>query len=224
MEITASTLPIAPITVLVVDDYTLVRTAISQILTSQPNIKQVAVAQNYAEAEKLITQLSPAIIWLDLHIAGSDSVAEINYLKKLSPDTHIMALTDVEDEQEAFVAIIAGAQGYRCKQDMDPEEIMPIIQMLCRSEFVLRPVLLAQLMQRLRTAALSPWGSEKKLRARGLLHNPELNGLARLTTQDREALQRISQVFRYDDIAKELHISEKTVQKYVQSLLSKLGV
>jgi DNA-binding NarL/FixJ family response regulator len=156
MEITASTLPITPITVLVVGDYSLIGTAISQILTSQPEIKGVVMAQNYAEAEKRTAQLCPTVIWLDLHITHSDSIAEIGCLKKLSPDSHIMALTDVEDEQEVFAAIMAGAQGYRSKRDFDPGEIMTIIQVLCSGRFVLRPMLLAYLRQRLRTAALSP--------------------------------------------------------------------
>jgi DNA-binding NarL/FixJ family response regulator len=58
----------------------------------------------------------------------------------------------VEDEQEAFAAIMAGAQGYRSKQDVYAGEIMSLIQMLCHGEFVLRSALLGCL--------LPHWGSE----------------------------------------------------------------
>jgi DNA-binding NarL/FixJ family response regulator len=216
---------ITPITVLVVNDHAFIRTAISQVLTSQPEIKLVVLAQDYAEAEKQTAQLSPEIIWLNLHMARSDGLAEIGRLRKLAPASHIMALADVEDEREAFVAIMAGAQGYRSQWDIDPGEIMPMIQMLHHSEFVLRPMLLAYLLQHLRDVAIGPrWTPENQPTALVLLRYAEPDELAELTTREREILQSISQGYRDRDIAQELHISEKTVQKHVQSILSKLGV
>jgi DNA-binding NarL/FixJ family response regulator len=132
-------------------------------------------------------------------------------------------LADVEDEQEAFAAIMAGAQGYLSKQDVDMEDIMAIILGTYRGEFVLRPELLTRLMQRLRTAAMPLWGSESGSGNHVLLRKREFNGLAHLTTREREILQLISQGYRDRGIAEGLQISEKTVQKHVQSILSKLG-
>src|SRR5438105_10737640 len=160
LESQTSTLP-GPLTILIVDDHALVRSALSQVLTSQPEVERIVMAADYVEAERQTAQLHPEIIWLDLHIAHADSRAEIGRLRQLALACRIMALTDVEDEQEAFAAIMAGALGYRSKQDLDPGEIIPIIQMLCCDTFVLRPALLARLLQRLRAAALPLWGSEK---------------------------------------------------------------
>ena len=218
-----STLPLRHITVLVVDDHALICAAISQVLSSQPEIKCVVAAQDYTKAEEQVAKLSPDIILLDMHIAHSDSIAEIRRLRKLSPDSRIMALADVENEREAFAAIMAGAQGYRSKQDVDPGEVMAMIRMICRGEFVLRPALLTRLMQRLRNAAMPLWSSENGSGYRTLLRNTEFNGLAQLTTREREILQLISQGYRDRDIAEGLHISEKTVQKHVQNILNKLG-
>jgi DNA-binding NarL/FixJ family response regulator len=222
-EIKNSMLP-RPITVLIVDDHALVRSAVSQVLTSQPEVEHIVMAQNYAEAEAHAAQLHPEIIWLDLHMEHADSYAEIERLRELSPTSRIMALADVEDEQEAFAAIMVGAQGYRSKQDLDLDEIMSMIQMLCRDEFVLRPTLLTHLMQRLRAAALPLWGSEKGPGRHPFLRTAASTGLAQLTTREREILQLISQGYRDREIARGLHISEKTVQKHVQTILSKLGV
>jgi two-component system, NarL family, response regulator DegU len=212
------------ITVLVVDDHALVRSAISQVLISQPQVERIVLAQNYAEAEKQTAHLCPEIIWLDLHIARSDSSAEIGRLRELSPASHIMALADVEDEQEAFAAIMAGAQGYRSKQDLDLDEIMTMIQMLCCDEFVLRPALLARLLQRLRAQALPLWGSEKRAGRHPFVWAAASTELAQLTRREREVLQSIRQGYRDREIARGLHITEKTVQKHVQNILSKLGV
>lgn len=214
---------VSPVSVLVVDDHALIRAAIGQVLSSQCDVKQVISSQNYAEAEAQAARLHPDIIWLDMHVAHSDSIVEIHRLRRLSPDSRIVALADVEDEQEAFAAIMAGAQGYCSKQDIDFDGIMSVIHALCRGEFVLRPELITRMMQRLRAAALPLWGTDNGSGSRVVLRSGDIDRLVHLTTREREILQLISQGLRDRDIAEGLHISEKTVQKHVQSILSKLG-
>ncbi len=223
LESQTSTLP-GPLTILIVDDHALVRSALSQALTSQPEVERIVLAADYAEAERQTAQLHPEIIWLDLHIVHAESRAEIGRLRHLAPACRIMALTDVEDEQEAFAAIMAGAQGYGSKEDVGPEEVMPMIHRLCRDEFVLRPGLVTYLMQRLRATALPLWDSDKTPGRHPLIRPATSTGLAQLTAREREILQLLSQGYRDREIAGGLHISEKTVQKHVQSILSKLGV
>lgn len=221
-----SSLIIKPITILVVDDHVLVCAAISHVLATRPEIKRVVIASNYVEAERQATQLHPDIIWLDMHIVRSpyDGIAEICRLRKLSPESRIIALADVEDEREAFAAMMTGAQGYRSKQDVDPSEIMLLIHMIYCGETVLRPALMTDIMKRLRTATMPLGGYENILGDRVLLRKGEHRGIDQLTAREREILQLISKGYRDRDIATGLHISVKTVQKHVQSVLSKLGV
>lgn len=223
LESAISALPEESITVMIVDDHVLIRQAISHILSSQPVIERVITAQDYVEAREQAAKLQPDIIWLDMRIACSNSIIEIGRLRKVSPASHVIVLTDLEDEQEAFAAIMAGAQGYRSKQDLDENEVMAAIDMIRRGEFVLRPLLAAQVVHRLRSAALPLWGSENEHGSHPLMRVTEFNGMVRLTAREREVLQLISQGYRDRDIAEGLHISEKTVQKHVQSVLSKLG-
>ncbi|HEX6478403.1 MAG TPA: response regulator transcription factor, partial [Ktedonobacteraceae bacterium] len=131
-------------------DHVLIRQAICHILSSQPEIERVVAAQDYAEAREYASKLQPDIIWLDLHVNYSNSITEIGRLRKLSPTSRIIVLADQEDGQEAFAAIMVGAQGYRSKQDLDEAEVMCAIHMILRGEFVLRPVLAAHVVQRLR--------------------------------------------------------------------------
>jgi two-component system response regulator DevR len=219
----SSALLVKPITVLVVDDHILIRAIISQILTAHSEVKQVVTVKNYGEAEEQAVKLHPDVICLDMHIMYGDSIAQIRRLRKLSPDSLIMALADIEDEQEAFAAIMAGAQGYRSKQDMDLGDIMNMIHMLCRGEYALLPALLTRLVQRLRNTAMPLWGNESKVGHRALLLDRDSNGLAQLTMRERQILQLISQGYRDRDIAEGLHIAEKTVHKHVSSILGKLG-
>src|SRR5579871_4180200 len=104
-----------PVTVLVVDDHALVRSAVSQVLGSHPEIKLVVTAQDYGRAEEGALQQKPDVIWLYMHIANKNGIAEIRRLRQLAPAAHILALSDEEDEQESFEAIMAGAQGYCSK-------------------------------------------------------------------------------------------------------------
>ena len=223
VEVRAGEMLVSPLSVLIVDDHALVRAAIGQALTPRPEVKLVVTAQNYTEAEAQAARLHPDIIWLDMNVAHGDSISEIHRLRRLSVDSRIIALADTEDEQEAFAAIMAGAQGYRSKQDLDLDDIITMMQAVCRSEFVLRPELLTRLLRRLRAAAMPLWGTESGSGNRALLRIGKINELEQLTAREREVLQLISQGYRDRDIAEGLHISEKTVQKHVQSILSKLG-
>jgi DNA-binding NarL/FixJ family response regulator len=146
-----------PLTVLLVADRGLVCAVKGQALASQPEIKQVVTARSYREAEKLAGLLLPDIIWLDVHLGRAAGIAEIGRLRKLSAASRILALADAEDEWEAFAAILAGAQGYCSKQEVDAWAIMPVIQMLTRDEYMLRPALLVRVMQLLRAAAIPSW-------------------------------------------------------------------
>src|SRR5947209_2251803 len=146
LAVSTSTLTLGSITILVVDDHALVRSAIGRALDMESEVKLVAVAHDYVSAEEQVVQVRPDIIWLDMHIARCDGIAEIRRLRKLAPDARIMALADEENEQEAFEAIMAGAQGYCSKQDIDTDDIMTMIHMIWRGEFVLSPVLLTRLM------------------------------------------------------------------------------
>ena len=211
------------LSILVVDDHALVCIAIQSMLTKHPDIKQVVTARNYGEAEAQAKKIQPDVIWLDIHVAESDGIEEIHRLKKLSPDARILVLADTENEQEALAAILAGAQGYRSQQDIDPEEIFTMIDTLYRDEFVLHPRLISYMLYHLRAVAIPTWNQHKRTIYQRSPHDTENDALAQLTARECEILKFISLGYRDRDIAKSLYISEKTVQKHVQSVLGKLG-
>lgn len=223
LETESATLRGKSLSVMIVDDHVLIRQAFIHVLNTLSDIEHVITAQDYVEAREQAARQLPDIIWLDIHIGRADGIAEMSHLRRTIPTSRIIVLADLEDEQEAFAAIMAGAQGYRSKQDLNENDISDAIPMLCRGEFVLRAPLYARLVQRLRSAALPLWGSENGTRSHPLVRNSRFHGLTQLTAREREILQLISQGYRDHDIADGLHISEKTVQKHVQSILSKLG-
>lgn len=207
---------------MIVDTQASLGTAITQALTSAPAMKLVVMAQDYAEAEKLVAQLSPAIIWLEINSGHDDAIAEIRRLKEISPISRILVITDKENEQEAFAAIMAGAQGFRSRKTLDPEEIPSLLQMLLHDECVIRPALLLPLMQSLRSVALSL--PEQAADPRPAQFNSSNDERTQLTNRERAIVQFIRQGYRDSDIARLLHLSERAVRRLVQRILSKFGL
>jgi DNA-binding NarL/FixJ family response regulator len=214
---------IASITVLVVDDHALIRSAVQQALAPLAEIKLVVAAQDYVEARAQALMVHPTIVWLDMHVAHGDGVVEIARLRRYSPDSYILAVADVEDEKEAFAAIMAGAQGYCSKQDIAPDDIPELIHKVYQGELMMRPALVTHLVHHLRAVALPVWGPESWSGHRALMPDMECFGLALLTTREREILQLISEGYRDRDVAQGLCITKKTVEKHVQNILRKLG-
>jgi DNA-binding NarL/FixJ family response regulator len=210
------------VTILVVDARNHVRTAIVYALASQSEPKLVVTAQNYAEAEEQAAQLCPDIVWLEMNIGQADGIAEIRRLKNLSPNSRILAIADEEEEQEAFAAIMAGAQGYRSLGAIDPGEIASLVQVLTRDEYILHPGLLLHLMRRLRATALGESGKDPGSSA--IQFGWEFNKLALLTARERQIFQSIGQGQSESDIAGSLHISQKSVRRHVRSILNKLDL
>lgn len=209
------------ISTLIVDTQARLYPVINRVLTSQPAIKLV-MAHDYIEAEKQASQMSPAIIWLDIHMGNGDGIAEIRRLKKLAPASRILAITGEENEQEAFAAIMAGAQGYSSRETIDLQEIESLQQLLMQDECVIRPELLLPLMQHLRSEAL--WQPGHAPHSRSLPFNSKPKDPAQLSSQERKIARFISQGYRDRDIARMLHHSKQTVRKLAQRILNKPGL
>src|SRR5258708_20135633 len=139
LEASTSTVPLRHIIVMVVDDHPLIRSAFGQALTPQPEVKLVVTVHDYTEAEAQVAQLQPDTIWLDMHIAHGDGIAEIHRLRKLYPGSRVIALADVEDEQEAFAAIMAGRAGHLLQQQRGPSGALPLAPITLRPSFLSSP-------------------------------------------------------------------------------------
>src|SRR5260370_7718302 len=139
LEASTSTVPLRHIIVMVVDDHPLIRSAFGQALTPQPEVKLVVTVHDYTEAEAQVAQLQPDTIWLDMHIAHGDGIAEIHRLRKLYPGSRVIALADVADEQEPFAAIMTDPPARTSHTDGDPAELISIAPRPLPCGFLLLP-------------------------------------------------------------------------------------
>lgn len=192
------------ITVLIVDDHTIVREGIRVFFDIQPDCRVVGEAESGEIALRLAADLVPDIVLLDLIMPGMNGVETTRRLKQVSPHSQIIILSSFHDDEHIFPALRAGALSYVLK-DIPPTELVEVVRRAMRGESVLHPRVAARVVQELRgTRQAAP--------------NPFLE----LSEREQEVLRLIADGLSNAEIATRLIISEKTVKGHVSNILSKL--
>jgi len=191
---------VTPIRVLIVDDHPVVRAGIEGMLASQPDLEIVGQAADGAGAVALCADLHPAVVLMDLRMAGMDGVAATRAIKSRFPAIQVLVLTTYDSDADILRAIEAGATGYLLK-DTPREQLFQAIRAAARGEAALAPTVAARLMTRMRAPA------EEALSAREI-----------------EVLARVARGASNRQVGRELHISEATVKTHLIHIFDKLGV
>ncbi|WP_322507133.1 response regulator transcription factor [Anaerolinea sp.] len=192
------------ITVLIVDDHSIVRAGIRTYLETQPDLEVVGEAASGKEAVQLAAELVPDVILMDLIMPEMDGVEATQRVRQISPRTQVIVLTSFHEDTHIFPAIKAGALSYLLK-DVSAEELGEAIRAAARGEAVLHPQVAARLVKEMRgTPAEKP------------------NPYTALTEREQEVLKCIAQGMSNAEIAAHLVVSEKTVKGHVSNILSKL--
>ena len=189
------------IRLLIVDDHAVVRQGLRLFLKVDPELEIVGEAVNGLQAVQMAQELKPDVILMDLLMPGMSGVEATAAIKQLVPETEIVALTSVLEDQSVVGAVRAGAIGYMLK-DTDAPELVNAIRAAAAGQVQLSPKAAARLMREVRV----PQSPEK------------------LTDREVEVLRLLAQGKANKEISRELHISETTVKSHVGAILGKLGV
>jgi DNA-binding NarL/FixJ family response regulator len=192
------------ITVLIADDHPVVRQGLRVLLSLEDDIEVVGEVGDGAEAVELAVALVPDVILLDLKLPVLDGLGVLADLRDRGLPSHTLVLTSVADQASVTVAMRAGAAGFLYK-DVDPDALVRAVRSVHDGNTVLAP-----------EAA----GSLVRSRARATA----VAGLDALTAREREVLAQVAEGRSNREIARLLHMSEKTVKTHVSSVLAKLGV
>ncbi|KAB2903020.1 MAG: response regulator transcription factor [Anaerolineae bacterium] len=190
-----------PIRLLLADDHAVVRQGLRMFLSLDDDFEIVGEAMNGNQAVQLARQLQPDVVLMDLLMPEMDGVTAIGIIRKELPDTEVIALTSVLEDNAVIGAIRAGAIGYLLK-DTESDELTRAIKAAAMGQVQLSPKAAERLMREVRTP-----------------DSPEA-----LTERETEVLRLLAKGKANKEIAQILTIGEKTVKTHVSNILSKLNV
>jgi len=194
------------ISLLLADDHNLIRNGICALLKLEPDFKILGEATSGREAVSLAEKLSPDVAIMDIAMPLLNGVEATRQMLRVRPETKVIILSAYEDDAHIESALGAGASAYLLKLSSASE--------ICRA---VREVHQGN-------AYFSPTIAER-LRMKSI---PDLNEgkttptTPQLTSRETEVLQLIAEGFSNKQIASEINISIKTVEKHRQTLMGKL--
>ena len=197
--------PRGPVRVLLADDHPLVRAGVRKVLEQQPLVTVVGEAGDGEEALKLLRELDPDLLVLDLNMPNRDGFAVLREARDAAPGVRILVLTMHASVEYVARAVREGADGYLLK-DTAVKDLAAAIESV---------------------NAGRPYYSEPAQRALAdSLRRPadESSHLDRLTAREREVLAGVARGQTTKELASEFNISTRTVETHRAAIMRKLEI
>ena len=192
------------IKVLIADDHPIVCRGIHNLLEPAPGISVVGEAHSGAEALQFIDSLQPDVVLLDVELSdmsGIDVIRKLNEGQKMT--VKILGLSSYDDREFISQLLALGASGYLLKDEI-PEQIIEAVRGVARGE--------------------TGWVSRKVAAKLSQILQKEQDGVADLTRREMDVLRLVVEAKTNGEIGVLLGISEKTVEKHLDTIFRKLGV
>jgi NarL family two-component system response regulator LiaR len=191
------------IRLLVVDDQTVVREGLAAILTNYSDIEVIGQASDGIQAVEIIKKEKPDVVLLDMMMPNQDGLTTIPKVREVSPNTRILVVTAYAENDLVYQAIKAGALGYILK-DATRDQLLQAVRDVDQGRASLQPSIAVKLIQEIN-------------------HPTELTYTADpLTRRELETILLIARGLSNQEIAEKLVVNERTIAKYVSSILDKL--
>jgi DNA-binding NarL/FixJ family response regulator len=193
------------IEVFLVDDHALFRSGVRSELGTR--VRVVGEAGEVDEAIQGIRATRPDVVLLDVHLPGGGGVAVLEAIAQELPDVRFLALSVSDAAGDVIAVIRAGARGYVTKT-IAPDELVEAIARVHAGDAVFGPRLAGFVLDAFAGALPGGEGDDAELDL--------------LTTREKEVLRHLARGYTYREIAARLHLSVKTIETHVSSVLRKL--
>jgi DNA-binding NarL/FixJ family response regulator len=192
------------IRVIIVDDHTIVRKGVKQLLEDTDDIRIEGEAANASQMFRELEVASYDVILLDIALPGRSGVEALKQLKEIYPSIPVLILSMYPEEQYALRVMKAGASGYLTKEN-DPEEMVNAIRHASKGKKYISTSLAETL-------------------ANHFYEHNEKPEYKNLSDREFEVLQHIASGRPLTEIADQLSLSVKTISTYRSRVLKKLGL
>jgi len=193
------------IRVLVVDDQHIVREGMVAILSLQPDIEVVGEAENGIQAVQLARKTKPDVVLLDMVMPKQDGLTTIPMLREISLNIRILVLSSFAESSQVYQAIRTGALGYLLK-DTPRAQLLQSIREVASGQASLQPSIAMKVIH----------DFEKPKSEESDFYREHL------TRRELETLRFIARGLSNQEIAMKMVVHERTIAKYVSSILNKL--
>jgi NarL family two-component system response regulator LiaR len=196
------------IRVLVVDDHTVVRDGICALLALAGDIEVVGEAANGSEALKMVKELTPDVVLMDIAMPIMGGLEATRRISKEFPKTKILVLTQHDDKEYVFPVIESGASGFISKAGAS-SDLTQGIRSVYRGDSFLAPSVAKLLVQDYQ---------------RNTGERTKQDPYHQLTERERDILKLLAEGHSTQEIADMLVITPKTVEGHKTNLMAKLGI
>jgi DNA-binding NarL/FixJ family response regulator len=198
------------IRVLLADDHTVVRQGLRALLASEPDMEIVGEAENGRQAVDLVKSLHPHVAVIDIAMPVLNGLQATRQITRACPGTKVLILSSYSDDEYVQQVTEVGAAGYLVKQTA-ANDLLKAIREASKGNAFFSPAIAKRLRDHCREV-MAAGGSPVRRRS------------DYLTSREAEVLQLIAEGRANKQIAAELSISIKTVEKHRQQVMNKLGI
>jgi two-component system NarL family response regulator len=193
----------------IVDDHAIFREGLRALLDMEEDFAVIGEASRGDEAVAMVTDETPDVILLDLHLPDGNGADFCRQLLEVSPESKVLILSAYDDDQEVSAALIAGASGYVLKT-VGGERLADNIRSVFGGEVLLAPTVAAKVVRQLSRLREETGRQEEALEV--------------LTPREREVFSLASRGLKNSEIADELYLSEKTIKTHLRNIYNKLNL